>query len=119
MPRGVDEAVESRHDRESGAKYRWSSHAERNAIYNAARVGIPLAGCTIYVPWYPCIECAKAIVQAGITELVAFKPDNNDARWGAGFVETAIMLEEAAVNVRFLSAGEFSPLPGAFMPHEV
>src|SRR5580704_10834190 len=71
FPRGVRDDVPERHSRETGAKYLWSSHAERNAIYNAARIGVPLKGCVMYVPWFPCVECAKAIIQAGISELVA------------------------------------------------
>jgi dCMP deaminase len=102
FPRGVNEAIEHRHDRESGEKYFWSSHAERNAIYNAARVGVPLKGCTIYVPWFPCGECAKAIIQSGIVELVAYEPDFSDPKWGADFRRVIEMLSEAGVRVRFI-----------------
>ena len=115
MPRGVDESVEERHSVETGAKYRWSSHAERNAIYNAARVGIPLASCKIYVPWFPCIECSKAIIQSGLSELVGFEPDFSDPKWGNDFQETAVMLEEGGVIVRFLNRIDFPPIPpGSF-----
>jgi len=41
-------------------------HAERNAIYNLARVGISGKGCTIYCTLYPCVECARAIIQTGM-----------------------------------------------------
>src|SRR5260370_34651295 len=68
FPRGVNDEVESRHERP--AKYKWTEHAERNAIYNAARVGIPIEGCRIYLPWFPCMECARAIIQTGIVELI-------------------------------------------------
>ena len=56
LPRGVNDAVEERHSRITGAKYVWSCHAEQNAIFNAARIGIALKGCAIYVPWFPCVE---------------------------------------------------------------
>lgn len=102
FPRGVNDDIEERHSKQSGAKYLWSSHAERNAIYNAARVGIPLQGCTIYIPWFPCVDCAKAIIQSGITELVAYKPDFEDKRWGECFVIALEMLEEAGVSVRYI-----------------
>jgi dCMP deaminase len=55
--RGVDDEVDSRHERP--AKYSWTEHAERNAIYNAARIGISLAGATCYVNWFPCADCAR------------------------------------------------------------
>jgi dCMP deaminase len=46
-------------------------HAEIKAISHAARDGIGLDGSTIYMnEWFPCDNCAKAIVEAGIIELV-------------------------------------------------
>jgi dCMP deaminase len=106
FPRGVNDDIEDRHNRDTGEKYIWSSHAERNAIYNAARVGIPLKGCKIYVPWYPCIECAKAIIQSGIDELIAFQPDFDDQKWGEDFKRVQIMLSEAGVRIRFMETDE-------------
>ena len=49
-------------------KYPYVCHAELNAILNNA--GANLAGCRIYVALFPCNECAKAIIQSGIKELV-------------------------------------------------
>ena len=43
-------------------------HAELNAILNAR--GKNLTGSKIYVALFPCNECAKAIIQAGITEII-------------------------------------------------
>lgn len=67
FPRGVNESISSRWERPE--KYHWVEHAERNAIYNAARMGIPLKGCTLFQPGLPCSDCARAIVQAGITQV--------------------------------------------------
>ncbi len=47
-------------------KLYWVTHAEANAIFNAARHGISLVGGTLYVTLFPCANCAQAIVQAGI-----------------------------------------------------
>src|SRR5260370_34184368 len=55
FPRGVRDDVEARHSRETGATYLWSSHAERNAIYNAALIRVALKGCVIDGPWVPCV----------------------------------------------------------------
>ena len=44
-----------------------SIHAEANAISFAAKVGISTAGCSMYVTLSPCMNCAKLIIQAGIT----------------------------------------------------
>lgn len=61
-------------------KYFWFSHAELNAITNAACVGTPLSGCTLIVTHPPCMDCARAIVQAGIVRVVTRHP-------GAEFLE--------------------------------
>ena len=49
-------------------KYPFVVHAELNAILNAK--GKDLSGCKIYVALFPCNECAKAIIQAGIKTIV-------------------------------------------------
>ena len=49
-------------------KYPYVCHAELNAILNAG--GASLEGCKIYVALFPCNECAKAIIQSGIKEVV-------------------------------------------------
>lgn len=54
-------------------KYLYMEHSERNAIYIAAKHGISLEGCTLYVNFLPCADCARAIVQSGITEVVVHR----------------------------------------------
>ena len=49
-------------------KYPYVCHAELNAILN--NEGASLRGCRIYVALFPCNECAKAIIQCGIREVV-------------------------------------------------
>ncbi|WP_347708662.1 dCMP deaminase family protein [Clostridium sp. D53t1_180928_C8] len=49
-------------------KYPFVVHAELNAILNAK--GKDLSGCKIYVALFPCNECAKAIIQSGISEVI-------------------------------------------------
>lgn len=53
---------------ENDTKYPYVCHAELNAILNNA--GGDLNGCKIYVALFPCNECAKAIIQAGIKEVI-------------------------------------------------
>lgn len=48
-------------------KYAYVVHAELNAILNATT---SVRGCKIYVSLFPCNECAKAIIQSGIKEIV-------------------------------------------------
>ena len=41
-------------------------HAEMNAILQCSKFGVPTDGAEIYVTHYPCIQCCKSIIQAGI-----------------------------------------------------
>jgi len=98
FPRGVDDSSDERHVRPE--KYLWTEHAERNAIYDAVRRGVALGGATMYLPWYPCADCARAIIQSGIASLVAFERDSQDAIWDNHFRASSLMLAEAGVRVR-------------------
>ena len=108
FPRGISDDVSARHERP--AKYQWTEHAERNAIYNAAANGHHTKGCIIYLPWYPCADCARAIVQSGITQVVCIEPNWGDAVWAADFAVTREMFLECGVAQRFV-LGESVGLP--------
>jgi dCMP deaminase len=99
FPRGVRDDVAER--RAKPDKYRWTEHAERNAIYTAARTGIPLKGCQMYLPWFPCMDCTRAIVQVGLRELVALEPNLTDPVWGEDFRLAVALLAESDVCVRW------------------
>ena len=98
--RGVDGSVDSRHERPE--KYLWTKHAEENAITNAARKGVSTLGATIYIPWFPCANCAGDIIQAGIAEVVAYVPDPQDSNWHGNMLLASDMLREAGVIVRYI-----------------
>lgn len=49
-------------------------HAEQNVLVQAAFFGIPVAGATLYSTHFPCITCAKMIINAGIKRIVVRKP---------------------------------------------
>lgn len=97
FPRGVNDEPMDRHARP--AKYAWTEHAERNAIYNAARHGGVPFGCTLVTPWYPCADCARAIVQSGIVSLLCTEPDWTDPRYD--FEIARAILAEGAVEVTY------------------
>lgn len=44
-------------------------HAEMNALLYCAKEGIKVNGCKCYVTHFPCLNCTKALLQAGITEI--------------------------------------------------
>jgi dCMP deaminase len=83
----------------------------RNAIFKAARIGVALSGCAIYVPWFPCVECTKAIIQSGIAELVAYAPDQPNSNWAEDFSISGQMLKEANISVRYID--RLADLPDA------
>lgn len=97
FPRGINDSRPERQERPE--KYFWFEHAERNAIYNAARVGIPLKGCRIYCAWPPCADCARAIIQAGIVEVVV-ETEFPAGRWSESMDRGETMLAEGGVNLR-------------------
>ena len=48
----------------------YAVHAEQNAMIQAARMGVSVAGATMYVTYSPCIICARLIINAGIVKVV-------------------------------------------------
>ncbi|CAI5696454.1 unnamed protein product [Oreochromis niloticus] len=69
MPNGGDGKLPWNRDGDKlDTKYMYVCHAELNAIVNAGKVDVK--GCTMYVTLFPCNECAKLIIQAGITKVV-------------------------------------------------
>lgn len=44
-------------------------HAEMNALLYCAKEGISVNGCKIYVTHFPCLNCTKALIQAGIKKI--------------------------------------------------
>ena len=53
-------------------------HAEQNAIADAARRGSSVEGCIAYVSHFPCINCAKILAAAGISEIRYHQDYKND-----------------------------------------
>jgi dCMP deaminase len=101
FPRGIRDDVPERLVRPE--KYLWIEHAERNAICNAARCGTALEHCSIYVEIMPCMDCARAIVQAGIEEVIVsaermalYSSDYYNQHFGL----TETLFSEAGIKVR-------------------
>lgn len=81
-------------------KYPYVCHAELNAILN--NIGMDLHGCRIYTALFPCNECAKAIIQAGISEVIYLsdKYAGNEV-----FIASRNMLDKAGVSYRKVQSG--------------
>ena len=100
FPIGCDDTKTERFERP--AKYMFTEHAERNAIYHAAKLGISLKGSAMYVTLFPCADCARAIIQSGITKLIAIKPNLDDVTFGESFKAAIEMLDEANIEIKYI-----------------
>lgn len=87
------------------AKYLHMEHAERNAIYSAARTGMVLKGCTIFSNGIPCCDCARAIVQAGIKRVVVdlnwdkAQTEVYANKWAEQFIQTKALFDECGIEL--------------------
>lgn len=98
--RGVDDSLSERFERPT--KYDFFEHAERNALYNACLTGVSVKGCVMYATHAPCVDCARAIIQAGIKTVITNKividestPKNT---WRDKLSVSAQMFAEAGVE---------------------
>ena len=94
FPRGVRDDAERYAERE--VKYALVVHAEANAIASAPE---SVEGMTIYCTLHPCKDCAKLIIQSGITEVVVPTLDWTE-RWGESMQMAQMMFREAGVILR-------------------
>lgn len=69
-----------------------TTHAEQNAICEAARIGISLDGGTLYCKMTPCYTCAKMIINAGIKRVVCAQDYHASERSKEIFAEAKIEL---------------------------
>lgn len=108
MPRKINENIIERWERP--LKYKFTEHAERNAIYNACRHGTPLEGSTAIITMYPCCDCARALIQSGINIIVTEVPNYEDDRWGEDFKISNEMFNEAGLKQILLNKNEINSI---------
>jgi len=101
FPRAINDDKTTRQERPE--KYFWFEHAERNAVYNSSLIGVSLKGCKMYTNGVPCMNCARAIVQSGIKNVIvdAEWDKNNYGQWIEEAARTKILFEEAGVKLRY------------------
>ncbi|MBP9694985.1 MAG: dCMP deaminase family protein [Candidatus Magasanikbacteria bacterium] len=75
-------------------KYAYICHAEENAIYNSNK---NTRGCKVYCTLFPCNECAKMMIQNGITEIIFEGDKHHDL---SQFVASRRMLDAAGITCR-------------------
>lgn len=98
-------------DLERPRKYAIIEHAERRAIFAAAKLGFPCGGATMVSTWAACTECARAIVESGIKTLVRHVPPRDEAteRWLESIALGDEIMKVAGVNLIDVEG----PIPGA------
>jgi dCMP deaminase len=101
-PRG-SKADEDKRSTSRPEKYFWFSHAEANAITNAARVGTPLENSVLICTHFPCMDCARLIVQAGIKSVWVPKWEKGfDERWKEHICRANDLFNECGIEVHLL-----------------
>jgi dCMP deaminase len=106
MPRRANDNLPERNERPT--KYFWYEHSERNAIYNAASIGVPLKGSTAYVTGCPCMDCARGLVQSGVLRVVwdeghGFVSDPARlSRWEESMSRSMELFKETGVEVTII-----------------
>ena len=101
FPRGLDDGLDYRQERPE--KYYWFEHAERNAIYNAARIGVSTKGTTMYLSCgLPCADCARGIINSGVKRIFCEKVDVTKGElWKESQERSWDMFMETGVKVCF------------------
>lgn len=99
FPIGSNDNIPERYERP--LKYFWTEHAERNAIYSAAKRGVSLDNTKMFLRWFPCSDCARAIIQSGIKKVICDKPDLTTPKWGEHFKITLEMFKECHIEVEY------------------
>lgn len=95
---GFARGVDDREDRylDKPTKYKLIVHAEANAILNAVS---SIRGMTIYTTKFPCSECTKLIIQAGICRIITPPPGDGEP-WASDAQFSKLMIKEAGVLLR-------------------
>lgn len=117
FPRGIEDRADRLSDRDK--KNRLMVHAERNAILNAARIGVALKGSTLYLAatdhscavWGgpPCTACTIEVIQAGVVEIVSHPFKEGPSAWRDDVDFARDLLKEAGVRYREVP----NPIPDA------
>jgi dCMP deaminase len=100
FPRKFREDIPERWERTNKLKY--IVHAEMNSLLNATRRGTPLENSIAIVTMFPCNECARAMIQSGVKQVVTHAPKLDCPKWGDSFRISMEMFEECGVQLSFV-----------------
>lgn len=74
-------------------------HAEKNAIAQAAKMGISTDGCSAFITLHPCSQCASMLIEVGIKRVICPNPAYYKGSWKKNFSTSSDLLYEAGVPV--------------------
>lgn len=101
FPAGVNDCrVAQAHRYDKPLKLLYTEHAERNAIFTAGRNGVSLEGGLLFSTLYPCADCARAIIQAGIKEVYTTPPHSES--WAESHQAARQMFDEAGITIKMI-----------------
>ena len=114
FPRGVADTPERLNDR--ATKLQLVVHAEMNALLAAARTGMRLKGCTLFLAatdssgmvWGgpPCTRCTVEIIQVGISEIVSYPVKSAPSKWHSDLLTARSLIEEVGIRYREIAIGD-------------
>ncbi len=73
-------------------------HAEANALLQCAKFGVPTNQTTLYVTHFPCLQCTKQIIQAGVRKIVYEEDYRNHDLAVQLFKESDVVVEQVKVT---------------------
>ncbi|RNA68844.1 ComE operon protein 2 [Alteribacter keqinensis] len=77
-------------------------HAEMNALLQCSKFGVPTSGAEIYVTHFPCLNCCKAIIQAGIVKVYYAKAYKNHPYAEELFEQAGVIVEQVELEEMIL-----------------
>ncbi|RLQ98157.1 ComE operon protein 2 [Falsibacillus albus] len=77
-------------------------HAEMNALLQCAKFGVPTAEAEIYVTHFPCLQCCKAIIQAGIKKIYYANDYKNHPYAEELFQQADVQVEYVPYDINFI-----------------
>ena len=114
FPRGIADTPERLNNRET--KLQLVVHAEMNALLAAARTGMRLKGCVLFLAatdasgmvWGgpPCTRCTVEMIQVGISEIVSYPIKTAPSKWHGDLMVAHSLIKEAGIVYREISVGE-------------
>lgn len=78
-------------------------HAEMNAILQCAKFGVPTEGAEIYVTHFPCLQCTKSIIQAGIRTIFYAEDYRNHPYALELLKEANVKVEKVPFDLEYLT----------------